>query len=102
VRLLFMKAEDGRTRIGFAVGKRQGKSHDRNRGRRILKEGCRRLYPWIRKEIWIVAGLSSAGMRAGSAEVYKELARLLEEGGLLDQEWPGANWDEPMKGLEGR
>ena len=102
VRLLFMKAEDGRTRIGLAVGKRQGKSHDRNRGRRILKEGFRRLFPWMREGVWIVAGLSSAGMRANSRRVYEDLARLLERGGFLEPEWPGANWEEPLEGIKGR
>lgn len=102
MRLLFMKAEDGRTRIGMAVGKRQGKSHDRNRGRRVLKEGFRRLLPWMRQGVWCVAALSGAGMRADSKAVYEELARLLEGGGFLEPEWPGANWDEPSEGLQER
>ena len=102
MRLLFMKAEDGRSRIGLAVGKRQGKSHDRNRGRRVLKEGFRRLLPWIRPGVWIVAGLSGAGMRANSTTIYEELAQLLKRGGFLEPEWPGANWDEPSKGVRER
>lgn len=100
MRLLFLKAEDGVVRIGRAVGKRQGKSHDRNRGRRVLKEGFRRLLPWIRPGVWIVAGLSSAGMGARSTDVYKELARLLEGGGYLKPEWPGANWENPSEGAK--
>ena len=100
MRLLFLKAEDGVTRIGLAVGKRQGKSHDRNRGRRVLKEGFRRILPWIRPGVWIVAGLSGTGMRAGSTDVYEELARLLKGGGFLEPEWPGANWENPSEGAK--
>ncbi len=68
--------------IGLAVGKRQGKSHDRNRGRRILKRRLPQNSSWIRPGVWIVAGLSGTGMKAGSTDVYEELARLLEGEGF--------------------
>ncbi len=72
--MLFLEAPDGRTRVGFAVGKRQGKSHERNRGRRILKEGFRRLLPWMKAGVWVVASLRTGGMNAGAREVYYDLA----------------------------
>ncbi len=100
MRLLFVKGEEGQVRIGMAVGKRQGKSHERNRGRRMLKEGFRRLLPWMRGDFMIVAGLTSAGMRSGSREIYEELASLLQKGGLLLPRWPGPNWNDPSKGVD--
>ncbi|NLK18397.1 MAG: ribonuclease P protein component [Synergistaceae bacterium] len=93
VRLLFVEAPDGRTRIGFAVGKRQGKSHERNRGRRILKEGFRRMRPWIREGLWIVAALKRQGMTAGAREIYFDIAGLLKGRGMLSEEWPGPDWN---------
>lgn len=90
---MLMEAPDGRRRIGFAVGKRQGKSHERNRGRRILKEGFRRLLPWLRDGIWIVAALRRSGMEAGAREIYRDLARLLSRQGLMVEEWPGMDWN---------
>jgi ribonuclease P protein component len=93
VRLLFLEAPDGRTRVGFAVGKRWGKSHERNRGRRILKEGFRRLMPWMKEGMWVVASLRSGGMTAGAVEVYYDLARTLASRGMMVGEWPGSDWD---------
>jgi ribonuclease P protein component len=93
VRLLFLEAPDGRTRVGFAVGKRQGKSHERNRGRRILKEGFRRLLTWMKEGVWVVASLRSGGMTAGAGEVYYDLARLLGGRGMLAGCWPGPDWE---------
>jgi len=93
VRLLFLEAPDGRTRVGFAVGKRQGKSHERNRGRRILKEGFRRLLPWMKEGVWLVASLRNSGMTAGAGEVYYDLARVLAGRGMMVAGWPGPDWD---------
>ena len=90
---MFVEAPDGRTRVGFAVGKRQGKSHERNRGRRILKEGFRRLLPWMRDGVWIVAALRRVGMTAGAREIYSDLAELLRGRGIMVEEWPGLDWN---------
>ena len=91
--MLFVEAPDGRTRIGFAVGKRQGKSHERNRGRRILREGVRRLLPWMKDGVWVVAALRSRGMAAGADEIYLNLAGLLAGRGFMVEEWPGPDWN---------
>lgn len=93
MRLLFLEAPDGRTRVGFAVGKRQGKSHERNRGRRILKEGFRRLLPWMKDGVWVIASLRSGGMTAGARDVYYDLARALGNRGIMAGGWPGPDWN---------
>lgn len=102
MRLLFVKGAEGAPRVGMAVGKRQGKSHDRNRGRRVLREGFRRLLPWIRRDVWIVAGLSRAGMKAGAKEIYAETASLLEGAGLMEPGWPGPDWEGRSPGADER
>lgn len=99
MRLSFVKGVEGKIRVGMAVGKRQGKSHERNRGRRMLREAFRRLLPWMRDDVWIVARLSRAGMKSGAREIYEELSRLLAKGGFMLPEWPGPNWDDPSKGV---
>lgn len=92
VRLLFVDAPDGVTRIGVAVGKRQGKSFRRNRGRRLLREAIRRLLPWIRPGLWVMLTLRTAGLEAGGVAVYEDLARLLRSRGFLTEDFPGPSW----------
>lgn len=98
MRLVFVRSPDGSTRIGLAVGKKQGKAHERNRGRRVLKEGIRRLIPWIREGVWLVLSLRTAGMKADGKSVYLDLGALLLHNGLLRDDWPGLNWEEPSRG----
>ena len=98
MRLLFLEVPDSPVRIGLAVGKKQGASHERNRGRRILKEGFRRLRPWMKDGFWFVASLRDQGMTANAREIYSDLARLLFRSAFLRSDWPGANWDAPEEG----
>lgn len=100
--MLFMEAPDGITRLGFAVGRRQGKSHERNRGRRILRESFRRLLPWLNQGLWIVSSLRSAGLEANARDVYFDITRVLSSRGLLSVEWPGPNWESPEEGCPGK
>lgn len=88
VRLLFLDTGEGPPRLGAAVGKRQGASVVRNRGRRILREAFRNCRPWLKEGIWIVAMLRSAGLCAGAGEIYEDLVRLLEREGLLRPGFP--------------
>ncbi|MDD4365526.1 MAG: ribonuclease P protein component [Synergistales bacterium] len=92
VRLLFLEAPDGKTRVGVAVGKRQGKAALRSRGRRVLREAMRRLLPWLRPGVWIVVTLRTSGLAASAVSLYGELACLLEGRGLLTDDFPGASW----------
>jgi len=83
VRLLFLDTGEGPFRLGVAVGKRQGTSVVRNRGRRILREAFRHCRPWMKDGIWIVAMLRTAGLDSGPREVYADLAALLAREGML-------------------
>jgi ribonuclease P protein component len=92
VRLLFVNAPDGKTRIGLAVGKRQGPASVRNRGRRVLKESIRRLLPWIKGSWWCVFSLRTSGLEANAHEVYDDMVKILGHVGLLDESWPDNPW----------
>lgn len=88
VRLLFLGVGDGPPRLGAAVGKRQGSSVARNRGRRILREAFRVLHPWMKDGVWIVAMLRSAGLKAGTREIYTDMVALLRKEELLKPGFP--------------
>ncbi len=98
VRLLFVKAPDEKTRFAMAVGKKMGKAHCRNRGRRLLRESVRRLYPWMKQGWWFALMLSEQGMTSGARDVYSDLARTLRRGGFLNDDWPGPDWDRQTAG----
>ncbi|MBC7321710.1 MAG: ribonuclease P protein component [Acetomicrobium sp.] len=101
VRMLYIKAPEGAgTRIGVAVGKKQGKSCVRNRGRRLLKEAARRLLPWLKEDYWIVLQLSSAGLTKGARDIYFDMADLWRREGLMRADWPGADFTPWTKGEE--
>ena len=103
VRLLFLRT-DGTSpgpRVGYAVGKRQGKAHLRNRGRRILREAFRRLAPWIAADVTMVLSLKDRGLNAKAPEVFRDLAALMSKRGLLVDatkgvNWKGVDWDAPV------
>jgi ribonuclease P protein component len=88
---------DGGTLVGFAVGKKIAGAVGRARGRRILRESMRRLLPWMREGIWLVASLRGKGLDSDAISVYYETAGLLEKAGMLSDEWNGADWriDDP-------
>ncbi len=92
VRLLFVQAPDGKTRCAMAVGKKMGKAVRRNRGRRVLREAVRRLYPWLKDGWWFALMLTERGMNATAPEVYADLGRVLSKEGFLSDDWPGAVW----------
>ena len=97
VRLLFLVKTDALSpprgaRVGYAVGKRQGKAHVRNRGKRILREAFRRLSPWVLPSVTMVASLKDKALCARAYEIYYDMARILKKNGLLKPDWPGAAW----------
>ena len=97
VRLLFLKETGTQlpprdVRVGYAVGKRQGKANVRNRGKRVLREAFRRLSPWVFGNVTMVASLKDKALSSKSTEVYYDMARVLRKNGLLKPDWPGAAW----------
>ena len=97
VRLLFLKETGTQplpmgVRVGYAVGKRQGRAHVRNRGKRVLREAFRRLSPWVFPNMTLVASLKDKALCSKSSEIYYDMARVLRKNGLLKSDWPGAAW----------
>jgi len=83
-----------RSRIGFAVGKKQCDSCGRNRGKRVLREAMRRLMPFVAPGLNIVATLKDAAINinASAVDVYLDSAKILAKRGLLTKEWRSAKW----------
>jgi ribonuclease P protein component len=83
---------DTETRIGVTVGKKIANAVGRSRGRRMLRESLRRLSPWVKDGVWIVASLRERGLDVTSVALYHEIAGLMERSGLLKKNWDGADW----------
>ena len=84
VRLLYLRTGSSEgVKFGCAVGKRQGKAHIRNRGRRILREAFRTLSDRIISGTSIILLLSDKGLSAKTQEISHELERLLSRRKLL-------------------
>ncbi|MBR1673004.1 MAG: ribonuclease P protein component [Fretibacterium sp.] len=99
VRLLLLKDTGRGLRVGYAVGRRQGKAHVRSRGRRVLREAFRRLAPWIAGDVTFVLSLKDKGLEAKATEVCRDLAAVLRRKGLLavsSRPWEGVGWNVPI------
>ena len=84
VRILYLKSAGSEcVKFGCAVGKRQGKAHVRNRGRRIMREAFRILSDRITPGISMILLLSDKGLTAKTPEIARELERLLSRKKLL-------------------
>jgi ribonuclease P protein component len=95
VRLLFLRetaAGLGGPRVAYVVGKRQGKAHVRNRGKRILREAFRGLRPWTVPNATLVFSLRNKALGLKASEIYRDMARVLRKNGFLAPNWPGALW----------
>ena len=97
VRLLFLRSPGQLgPRVGYAVGKRQGKAHIRNRGRRILREAFRRLMPWVASDVTLVLSLKDRALGASAIAVWRDMTKVLRRQGLLLDGWSEADWDSPV------
>lgn len=96
MRLFYLCAEQGKgepARVGVTVGKRIAGAARRVRGRRVLRESLRRLLPWMKDDVMLVASMKEAGLRADAPSVYLDLAKASRRACLLKEDWPGANWE---------
>ncbi|MDO9508382.1 MAG: ribonuclease P protein component [Thermovirgaceae bacterium] len=93
VRLLFVPSPDGKTRFGVAVGKQQGSSPVRSRGKRVLRESLRRLRPWVREGFCIICMLRNTSLRRNARDIYEDLAKVAARAGLMEAGWPGVDWN---------
>lgn len=93
VRLLFVVKNEGPAQVGVTVGKKMANAPQRTRGRRVMRESMRRLLPWIKDGVWIIASLRENALSAKADEVYADIASSLKRRGLMKKEWPGADWN---------
>ena len=71
--------------VGYAVGRKMGKAHERVRGRRILRAAYNqvcRLYS-LPSDLIIILSLSSKGLNAKSHEILRELKFLLKKNKII-------------------
>jgi ribonuclease P protein component len=92
VRLYFLRRPGEKTRVGVTVGKKIANAVRRARGRRMLRESARRLFPWLDGGVWFVLSLREKALEANAVSVYADTARLLNRAGLLNDDWGGENW----------
>ena len=93
VRLFFVERPSDPTLLGVTVGRKIAGAVSRVRGRRMLRESFRRLLPWMKDGIWIVASLRESGLRVSARDVYLDVARSLKRRNLMKDGWPGPDWD---------
>ncbi len=72
-------------RVGYAVGKHQGKAHVRNRGKRILRAAFREVTSKfaIKTDVSFVLSLKNKGLDAKSNEISADLVKILRLRKLL-------------------
>lgn len=99
VRLLFVKAPDEKTLFAVAVGKQQGSSPIRSRGKRVLRESLRRLRPWVREGFWIICMLRKEALRRNARDIYEDVAKVAARAGLMAPDWPGVEWNTDRREL---
>ena len=85
VRLLFLQNDFNQIKVGFAVGKHQGKAHVRNRGKRILRVAFQQVIKnyTITPGISFVLGLKQKGLDAKSNDIFTDLVKILRFKNLL-------------------
>ena len=83
VRLLFVRDDSDTIRFGCAVGKRLGKAHVRNRGKRILRAAFSQFEKKLIPGLHIILTLKEKGIGAKSQDIAGELEKLFRRKKLL-------------------
>ena len=76
-------------RYGFAVGKRVGKAHVRNRAKRLMREAARSLHPHLRQghDVLFIAR-NRFGLQTSYGDVAGAMRDVMSRGRLLRAEAP--------------
>ena len=98
VRLLFVERLGDPVLVGVTVGKKTANAAKRTKGRRMMREAFRRLLPWIRDGVWIIASLREKALERSSVDIYMDIAHSLKRRGLMRQDWPGPDWNAVKAG----
>ncbi|MEG1800075.1 MAG: ribonuclease P protein component [Synergistaceae bacterium] len=93
VRLFFVDGNGEPTKVGVTVGKKIANAAKRTRGRRLMRESFRRLLPWMKDGVWIVASLRENALGLSARDVYLDMGRSLKRRGLMKEDWPGLDWE---------
>lgn len=49
--------------------------------------------------MWIVGSLRENALELNSRDIYRDIARSLKRRGLMDENWPGPDWDADCRTL---
>ena len=79
----FMRNHTGKNRVGFTTSKKIGNAVTRNRARRILKEGLRRVMPDINTGYDFVLVARNKTKYLKSTDISAALTTLLKDKGLI-------------------
>ena len=84
VRLLYLKNEEkNEIKFGCTVGKKLGKAHVRNRGKRILRAAFVQFSGKLIPGLQIILSLREKGLDAKTQDITSELERLFRRRKLL-------------------
>ncbi|MBR6901685.1 MAG: ribonuclease P protein component [Synergistaceae bacterium] len=84
VRLLYLKSEENNEiKFGCAVGKKLGRSHVRNRGKRILRAAFSQFSGKLIPGLQIILSLREKGLDAKTQDITMELEKLFRRKKLL-------------------
>ena len=90
MRLLFLRRDElkNEIKVGYTVGKHQGKAHIRNRGKRILRAAFHEVTKNynILPGTYFILGLKNKALDSKSTEIFQDLLKILQVKKLLSDD----------------